>query len=341
MAATVTGKVFLDTSRTGRYEAGKPGLSGVTVVLAGKTEARPAVTDANGDFSFSVDASAVYTLYIPSSASGGGPVAASDSATPPYRGARAFLVTVTRANICDNAVLPGFDFVLAAREGALPALPPQAQPGTGADVSVQLALQPNPIYCGNWLTCAATVSNAGPELATGVFLTSTTPAALGCVRYSTSNGAAWGAWDGSASLGSLAVGASITVYLVGRVERCPAGGITWEVSVSSQTPDPVLDNNTAAAVATVRSACLPHTSIVPDAFSPQARRRWTGDDSAGCGATGASEAATTAGATAATGTTGTTGTTAGNRRNNQTGRNAGCNGQMNRFSGGRNRFGRG
>lgn len=291
MAATVTGRIFLDTSRTGRYDAGKPGLSGVSIVLAGKVESRPAVTDANGDFSFFVDAPGVYTLYLPSSTQNCALPANADCRVPAHRGARVYLVTVTRSHVFDNATLPGYDFALAAGEGALPALPPLAEAGTGADISVQLALQPEPVTSGCWLSCAATVSNAGPGAASNVVLAGASPSGLGSVRYSACNGAAWGAWEGTVLLNTLAAGASVTVYLVGRAERCPAGGLTWAVSVSSATPDPVPENNTASITARVRPACLPRNGLLPFSYSPEVGRRWS-DENAATGTRGTRQNAT-------------------------------------------------
>lgn len=64
-------------------------------------------------------------------------------------------------------------------------------------------------------------------------------------EYSLDGGLSWQPWTGSQSIGDLAVGERVTVLLRGVVDPLTTGILTNVAQVSSPTPDPNPDNNTA------------------------------------------------------------------------------------------------
>lgn len=64
-------------------------------------------------------------------------------------------------------------------------------------------------------------------------------------EYSLDGGLSWQPWTGSQSIGELAVGERVTVLLRGVVDPLTTGILTNVAQVSSPTPDPNPDNNTA------------------------------------------------------------------------------------------------
>ena len=64
-------------------------------------------------------------------------------------------------------------------------------------------------------------------------------------EYSLDGGLSWQPWTGSQSIGDLAVGGRVTVLLRGVVDPLTTGILTNVAQVSSPTPDPNPDNNTA------------------------------------------------------------------------------------------------
>ena len=64
-------------------------------------------------------------------------------------------------------------------------------------------------------------------------------------EYSLDGGLSWQTWTGSQSIGELAVGERVTVLLRGGVDPLTTGILTNVAQVSSPTPDPNPDNNTA------------------------------------------------------------------------------------------------
>lgn len=122
---------------------------------------------------------------------------------------------------------------------------------SGADLSIQKTASPTPAVRCQYLIYTLTVSNAGPETAERVVLSDSLPAELYNPIYSADGGKTWQAWTGSLNLGSLAAGGSVSVFVAGIVNRCATGCIQNTATVSSQTPDPNPDNNTACVSVTV------------------------------------------------------------------------------------------
>jgi uncharacterized repeat protein (TIGR01451 family) len=122
---------------------------------------------------------------------------------------------------------------------------------TGADLAITKTVSPNPILTGSNLTYAITVTNNGPGAAANVTVMDNLPASTTFVSCSATSG---GVCDGSGNnrtvtFTSLAAGESATITLVANV-NCPlANGaeISNTAAVSSTTPDPDTNNNSATA----------------------------------------------------------------------------------------------
>jgi uncharacterized repeat protein (TIGR01451 family) len=115
---------------------------------------------------------------------------------------------------------------------------------TRADVSVSVA-PPLVARAGKPATFVATIANAGPDTATGVVFTATTPPGGTFVSASPSQGACSGA---ICPLGALAPNASAKVTLVYTLSQAGPAGVATSVSSDS---DPNLGNDAATGTATV------------------------------------------------------------------------------------------
>jgi uncharacterized repeat protein (TIGR01451 family) len=121
-----------------------------------------------------------------------------------------------------------------------------------ADLAVSLSASPDPVV-GSDLTYTATVTNRGPDPATGVMLSDMLPVGVTFVAVDTSQGSGThAAGVVTASLGTLAPGSATTVTL--RVR--PTAASTWAntVRVTANEPDPDPANNEATATLTARPA---------------------------------------------------------------------------------------
>jgi uncharacterized repeat protein (TIGR01451 family) len=112
-----------------------------------------------------------------------------------------------------------------------------------ADLSIAKADAPDPVREGRDLTYTLTVTNNGPNPATGVTVTDDLPGELAARSSSASQGSCSGTTTVTCSLGDLASGASATVTIVIRPGN--PGQITNTARVSGNQPDPNLANNSA------------------------------------------------------------------------------------------------
>jgi uncharacterized repeat protein (TIGR01451 family) len=128
---------------------------------------------------------------------------------------------------------------------------------TGADLSITKSGAPNPVVSGNRLTYTVSVTNNGPEDATGVTVTdplpdnvhfnSVTPTQGTCTRSTTKPAPK----DGTVtcSLGNVAKGASASITIV--VTTTTPGTLTNTAHVSGSEEDPNPGNNNATATTSV------------------------------------------------------------------------------------------
>ena len=119
-----------------------------------------------------------------------------------------------------------------------------------ADVSLGASAAPEPVGVASNLVYSITVSNAGPNAATGVVMSNRIPANVNFV--SATGGATPSGGVLLVNIGSLAVAATGQVQVV--VQPATAGSITNTFQVFANEIDPNLTNNSAAVVSTVTNA---------------------------------------------------------------------------------------
>lgn len=123
----------------------------------------------------------------------------------------------------------------------------------GVDLALGMTSGPNPVILGNTLTYSMSVTNNGPNTATGVALSQTLPSTVQVVSASSSQGLVTTNSGNTltCNLGTLVVGGSATVTVVVFPEV--AGTIFSTATVGAQQTDFNLANNTATVGTLVQS----------------------------------------------------------------------------------------
>jgi uncharacterized repeat protein (TIGR01451 family) len=128
--------------------------------------------------------------------------------------------------------------------------------GGSADLALTKTDSPDPVTVGQNLTYTVTVTNKGPDVATGVTLTDTLPGGVTFVSASPVQGScAEASGVVTCPLGTLANGATATVTIV-VTPRAP-GTITNTARVTGTPPDPDAANNTVTEGTTVIAGPCP------------------------------------------------------------------------------------
>ncbi len=122
-------------------------------------------------------------------------------------------------------------------------------PPATADLYITKTDSPDPVDVGLNLTYTMTVTNYGPNTATGVTVTDTLPTSVSFVSATSSQGSCSGTSTVTCNLGTLANGASATVTIT--VMTNMAGMIGNTASVSSSVADPNTSNNSSMATTNV------------------------------------------------------------------------------------------
>ena len=120
-----------------------------------------------------------------------------------------------------------------------------------ADLSIVKTANPSPVHAGAQLIYTLVITNTGPSTATNIIVTDNVPACFSTPEYSTNAGLTWNPWTSSVNIGSLASGLSSTVLLRGTVCTNGASSITNTATVSSDTDDPNLSNNTSTTTTNI------------------------------------------------------------------------------------------
>jgi uncharacterized repeat protein (TIGR01451 family) len=248
----LSGYVYLDASPAGTNdglrEPGEPGIPGVGVTLTGTNGQGsvnvPTATDGNGFYHFDNLLPGTYTItethpagYIDGKATIGnqGGLAGSD--------------------VLYNIVLaPGVagvnnNFGELTPVVSSPPLPPPNVPA--ADLQIVKTASAATVPVGSAVTYTLTVSNLGPNTATGVTVRDNLPAG---VTFVSAAGAGWQESEAAGivtfTAGSLASGASATLT-VNILAPNTVGTITNVSTVTSNTSDTNMNNNTSQATVAV------------------------------------------------------------------------------------------
>ena len=118
-----------------------------------------------------------------------------------------------------------------------------------ANLSITKTDSPDPIAVGHNLTYTMTVTNNGPDAATGAVVTDPLPASAAFISASPQCVYTQSSHTVTCSLGTLANGSTATVSVV--VRPVQGGTITDTASVMGNEMDPDTSNNTATASTTV------------------------------------------------------------------------------------------
>ena len=120
-----------------------------------------------------------------------------------------------------------------------------------ADIAVAMAVSSDQVSAGSNLTYSVTVTNGGPDQASGIILTDTLPSGVTVVSMSPSKGTC--TLDGTGvincDLGNLASGEIATVTVV--VTAKSGGSLANRAAVTSIGSDPIPANNSASVTSTV------------------------------------------------------------------------------------------
>ena len=122
-----------------------------------------------------------------------------------------------------------------------------------ADLSITKTDSADPVATGATLTYTLTISNGGPDAATGVVVNDNLPANTTFQSATPSQGSCGSSGQNvSCTLGTIASGANATVQI--QVTADAPGTLTNNASTSSDTPDPDNSNNNATETTVVDTA---------------------------------------------------------------------------------------
>lgn len=120
----------------------------------------------------------------------------------------------------------------------------------GADLALAMSDAPDPVTNGNNVTYTLTITNNGPDTATGVTLADTLPSSGATfVSATPSQGNCYGTGPVNCSLGDIANGANATVSVV--LQTTATGVISNSATVSTTVTDPNSGNDTTGENTTV------------------------------------------------------------------------------------------
>ncbi|MGH3951665.1 MAG: DUF11 domain-containing protein [Pseudonocardiaceae bacterium] len=135
------------------------------------------------------------------------------------------------------------------------------------DLSIAKGDAPDPVRVNNDLTYTLTVTNNGPNPATGVTVTDQLPNGLSARSTSASQGSCSGTTTVTCGLGDMASGASATVQIV--VRPTSTGSLSNTASVSGNQPDPNDANNSATQTTQVAAAPAVQRERARDSRAPR------------------------------------------------------------------------
>lgn len=133
-----------------------------------------------------------------------------------------------------------------------------------ADLAVTLSTVPGPVTAGTTITYSLTVNNFGPSMARNTIVTGQVPDGLTPQLGSSGGACVLVGKTVTCSLGNLPAGATLTIPLLATINPdYPAGPLSGQALIGSNTPDPVAANNASTStVSVVTSADLRTTKVV-------------------------------------------------------------------------------
>jgi uncharacterized repeat protein (TIGR01451 family) len=145
---------------------------------------------------------------------------------------------------------------LTNTSNAPPPPPPPPPPAPKVDIQITKTGTPNPVVVGSQVTWTMVVTNNGPNGATGVTVADPVPAGTTFVSVASSAGTCNGTGGVvNCQLGSLAVGASVTITLV--TTAGTTGTLTNTATTVAQEQETNTANNTASASVVANGPFVP------------------------------------------------------------------------------------
>lgn len=128
--------------------------------------------------------------------------------------------------------------------------------GTAADISITKRADSQTVIAGERLTYTLAVRNGGPDNATNVVLSDTLPEVILNPEFSADGGTTWQVWSSPFTIGTLPAGATTNILVRGTVDPSANAAlinlVTNTSRVSSDTPDPNMENNTSTVTTPIR-----------------------------------------------------------------------------------------
>ena len=145
----------------------------------------------------------------------------------------------------------GLLYMVSVIDGKILVASPAPSYTVAADLTLQASASPDPVTVGNALTYTITVTNNGPNDASGVMVTDTLPVGMSLLSATPTQGGCSGSSPVTCALGALASGATSTVTIVASTAAIGEFSNTPEVSGTE------IDLNTANNDATVTTTVNP------------------------------------------------------------------------------------
>lgn len=123
-----------------------------------------------------------------------------------------------------------------------------------ADLAVTKTASPVPAVPGQRVVYTVTVTNNGPGTARGIAVIDAVPSQLTDAEYSADNGLTWEKWDSVYRISELSAGSSTAIKIRGDLKLSSSGTITNTAAVTSSTPDPHPENNTATDITKIQES---------------------------------------------------------------------------------------